>query len=222
MAFFNLGTALGIDANQQDFALEGALIDKVKGEFFDPQTVEKDSPNAYSLLGTPVYSNMIINAGKFIEYGQTNEQSYEGIRIDTCLFVVSSSNHIISTPIVGRKGTIKEYISSGDLMVQCEGVIIGRTTTGAPQVDQTGGIVSTPVLGKESIGNKYPEEDVKRFIEIMKAPVALEIESQFLQLFGSFNWVVDSYDMPQVKGVSNIQVFSLRLISDTPIDLQGQ
>ena len=222
---FNLERAAGVDVSPGKFELVGGGVDVVKSQFFRHDLIEIDKSDKSSFLGTPVFSNLEFTAGNFTPYGETTPQNFEGIRIDTVLFSVTQQKTIIQTPIVGRQGTIKEYIADGDFAISCEGVIIGETTEGSPQ-KETGDAgandsgESGPILKKVAIGNRYPDRDVNRFIKLMEVPEALKFRAPFLERFGSFDLVVDSYDLPETAGASNYQVFVLRLLSDTPIELQ--
>lgn len=222
---FNLERAGGVDVSPGKFELVGGGVDFVKSRFFSSDLVEIDESDKTSFLGTPVFSNLELLPGKFTPYGETTAINYEGLRIDTVLFTVTQQKNIIQTPIVGRQGTIKEYIADGDFVITCEGIIIGETVEGAAQ-KETGDAgagdagESGPILKKQPIGNRYPDRDVNRFVKLMEVPEALKFRAPFLERFGSFDLVVDSYDLPESRGASNYQVFVLRLLSDTPIELQ--
>lgn len=222
---FNIERAAGIDVSPGEFELVGAGVNVIKKQFFRTDAIEIDESDKRSFLGTPVFSNLELLPGKYTPFGETNPINFEGIRIDTVLFTVTQQKNIVQTPIVGRQGTIKEYIADGDFSITCEGIIIGETVEGAAQ-KETGDAgapdsgESGPILRKQSIGNRYPDRDVNRFIKLMEVPEALKFRSPFIERFGSFDLVVDSYDLAESRGASNYQVFSLRLLSDTPIELQ--
>ncbi len=209
----------GVDITPQKFILTGAGLQALKPKLFDELEVEQDQAVARSLLGTPVFANIEFPPGQYTDI-DGNVRAYEGLRIDSALITVSQSKAIITTGIVGRNGTIKEYIADGDYFITINGLIIGETLVGAPQSETGFDSNGAPVLQKRSIGNRYPEDDVKRLIGLCQVPEALEVRSKFLKLFGSFNVVIESYDFPESRGVTNGQLFNLRLLSDTPIELQ--
>lgn len=154
---------------------------------------EGDEAIATSYLGTPVFTNLIIEPGSYIDNdGLTID--YEGITIDTVLMDISQSKNIVTTAIQGRNGTVKEYISDGDYMINIKGVIASNS-------------------------HQYPTDEVNKLIEICKVQDALKVASSFLQLFSIHSLVIQDYSFPQGQIVNN-QPFELRCLSDEPIELQ--
>jgi hypothetical protein len=173
-------TALGIGVAQT------ALVN-LKG-------LNQDTARKQSMLGTPVFSNMEIKDGSWIDSnGAIN--TYQGINIDTVLMTVSQSKNIVTTPVQGRDGTVKEYISDGDYSIEVQGVLVSPN------------------------GNTYPEEDVNKLTQILRAKEPIRIISEFLDYFGVSDVVVTDYSFPQVQGFRNQQTFTISMLSDTPIEL---
>ena len=69
----------------------------------------------FSSLGTPVFSDMLLR----------ENQDDEGIYIDTLIITINQSKNIVKTPIEGRNGTIKEFISDGDYQITITGALVG-------------------------------------------------------------------------------------------------
>ena len=150
---------------------------------------------AFSQFGTAVFSNI-----DFIEGGYTNlkgeEIEYDSLTVNTVLFTVNQSKNIVKTPIQGRNGTVKEYISDGDFDIQIRGIIAD------PNPDA------------------YPEKEVNKLIEILKVQDNIEIAAQYLNdNFGITNIVIESYALPQNEGFQNMQAFEINAVSDDPIEL---
>lgn len=146
--------------------------------------VEADDKAQLSYLGTPIFSDLLLKDpnGEF------------GLYVSTVLFDVSMSKNIIKTSIPGRKGTIKEYISDGDYVINIKGAFVNENS------------------------KQYPIDEVTEFIRLVKLPTALEVTSKLLQLYEIYNVVVDSYTLPQKAGFQNVQLFELNVISDIPIE----
>lgn len=176
------------------------------------QVGDSDTAIKSSMLGTLVWNNVIIKPGSYVlssyieSVGQViyNEDNISyldnfriegGLEIDTVLIEISQAKNIVKTAIEGRNGTVKEYISDGDYEITMRGAIVGKNAM------------------------QYPLEEVEGLIEILKVPDDIEIVSSFLQLFGIQNVVVESYSLPQTEGVMNMQMFEIKLVSDTPIEL---
>lgn len=155
---------------------------------------DSDQPVAKSQLGTNVYSNLVFNSGSYIRDGKTT--AFNGIQLDTVIINVAQTKNIISTATQGRNGTVKEYISDGDYVIQVSGVLTSL------------------------VPNQYPAESVRLLTELFKVPEALEFTSEFLDRLGSFNGVITNYTIAQSEGSRNIQPFSFTMLSDSPIELQ--
>lgn len=119
----------------------------------------------------------------------------EGIlTINDIVINVALQKEIVKTALVGRKGTIKEYITDGDY-----------------QLSMTVGIVS--VDGNNEIIDQYPEKAVSQLREIMERPEALEVSSAFLDMFGISHIVVTGFSVKQ-QTHSNRQVIEISALSD--------
>lgn len=155
---------------------------------------EADTPVATSYFGTPIFSNLEIKAGKYLN-NEGKEIEYDGMTIDTALFDVSQEKIVIKTEISGRNGTVKEYISDGDYSVTIRGVIVERSPL------------------------KYPYDQVNALLEVCKAQASIAAASVFLQQFSIHSLVIESYTFPQREGFYNTQPFELQCVSDEPVEL---
>jgi len=165
---------------------------------FPRDELSKDA-KAVSYLNTPVYSNLILGSGDSISTNYTDIEgsnlSYLGIEMDMVLMEISMGKNIIKTSIQGRNGTIKEYVSDSDYMINVSGRLSLKTSD-------------------------YPESQVNRLIEICKVPDVIPVTSDFLTMFGINEVVIESYKIPQEKGFRNEQAFELSLLSNDPIVLE--
>ena len=156
-----------------------------------------------SLFGTPVFANLQFPI-QTVQDLDGNSLQLPNVALDGVLMTVTQTKNIITTPIQGRNGTVKEYISDGDYNISVQGVVSGRSFNGF-KIDD---------------GNVYPETDVNSIIQIVKAPAQIRITSDFLDLFGISEVVVTDYDFPQTRGLRDNQAFTISLLSDQPIELQ--
>lgn len=108
---------------------------------------------------------------------------------------VSLQKEVVKTALVGRAGTIKEYITDGDY-----------------QLSMSVGIVATDDNGE--IIDQYPERAIAQLREILERPEALEVSSAFLDLFGITHMVVTGFSAKQMTH-SNRQVIEITALSDT-------
>lgn len=165
---------------------------------------QSDDPQDYSYLGTPVYSNLqflkvsgtsfdnSLNVG-----AQVNNNSEVMLRIDTVLLDVTRTRNIKKTDIQGRDGSIKEYISNGDYVINVKGAIVS------------------------DFPNLYPEQEVKLLSELLSLNKAIPVASKFLDMFGISNLVVDpEWSISERLGSRNEVPFEFNAISDFPDDFE--
>lgn len=156
---------------------------------------DEDTPVGTSKLNTPVYDNLIIQAGSYLnEDGQTVE--YDELRLDIVLFTVRQSKNIVKTLINGRNGTIKEFVSDGDFDINIRGAI----TSDYP--------------------NFYPEEQVLLLKNILKVPDSLKVTSRYLNRLDIFEIVITDYALDNNEKWNNVQFFNINALSEIPYEIR--
>ncbi len=186
---------------------------------FQLAPIEREPSDIQSYLGTPIFDQVQIQGGNFFEIEDVegaNPIAYEGIVIQSALMDISMSKNIVKTAIQGRDGTVKEYVSLGDYIINIQGNIIGVTEGNG--IDSVGNIITGNKIG--NIGNRYPVIDTKRLIQICKVGDSVEITSEFLQMFGISAMVITDFKFAQMQGSRNMQPFQITALSDTPINLE--
>ena len=147
-----------------EIVIRGFGLQVLKSRFYNFQgDQEEDETAGTSYLGTPVFMNLELLPGQYIdkdgnsiEYGEIlkNNDDNSAFRIDTVLADVSQTKQIIKTNIQGVKGTVKEYISEGDYRVTLRGAIVNEE------------------------GQRYPEDQVKQLKEYLSVEAEIgELES---------------------------------------------
>jgi hypothetical protein len=192
---------------QLRFLASGLGVQLIKPALFGSfDSIPNEETNKMSYLGTPVYSNLEIPAGEYKSLkGETIP--FDGIRIDTVLFDINIEKVIVRTPINGRDGTVKQYISLGDYAISCQGIIIGESDATNAGFDMT-----------ET--NVVPEAEIRKLNEIMKVPQEIEVVSEFLDFFGVSTVVIEGASFGQREGFRDSVFFSCGMLSDTPIELK--
>ncbi len=197
---------MALKAPNYKFLLSGLGVSLIKPKIFDVPELDQEEIDRYSYLGTQVFSNLEIPAGQYKDRdGQVI--SFDGIRIDTVLFDVSIEKNIIRTPINGRNGTVKQFISMGDYLINCQGLIIGESDANNAgfSVTETGIV---------------PELELRKFKEIIEAPQEIEVISEFLDFFDISTVVIQGVGFSQKEGFRDSVYFNLSMLSDTPIELK--
>lgn len=197
---------MGITTGNTNFLVTGLGLQLLKPKLFNVEDTENEPNDRFSYLGTPVFSNLEIPSGQYRD-NKGQVITFDGIRIDTVLFDVSIEKNIIRTPINGRDGTVKQYVSLGDYVVNCQGIIVGQTDASNSGFD----VKST---------NLVPEIEIRKLNSIIQVPQEIEVVSEFLDFFDISTVVIQGGSVSQREGFRDSVVFSLSMLSDSPIELK--
>jgi hypothetical protein len=118
------------------------------------------------------------------------------LRMDIVLITITQVKNIVKTPISGRNGTVKEYISDGDYAINIKGIFLGEYTD------------------VEDRKNKL------HLIDFCKSNISINCSSGYLQDFDINSLVVDKYEFKQVEGERSKTMFILDCSSDTPFEIE--
>ncbi len=154
--------------------------------------IGRDKALYNSPFNNPVFSNFNVQSGSYTKNGQNF--SFDEIKIDLALFQVQYAKNIVTTPMQGRDGTVKEYISDADYIINIAGLLV------APN-------------------NTFPLDEFVSLINVLKAPVPLKVNSWYLQKFGIYNIVVTNAEFSQQPGKFSQQAFNITALSDAPVEL---
>jgi hypothetical protein len=172
--------------------LANAGLHYVKPLFFAKGDETKMDPVGTSYLGTPVFSNLVIEPGRYKKGDQII--SYEGITIDIVLFDVSQNRNIQRTAIKGMDGYVVEFISDESYSVTVRGIL----------------------ASKENYN--YPVQPVQTLIDICKAKAAIKVASWYLQAFSIHDLIIEGSGFAQKEGTLNSQYFELTCRSYDPVN----
>lgn len=179
---------------------EGVFTD----ESFTNRTTDK------SILGNYLFDNLVLKPCVFFQFKSNNVNNvittektpvnFLGLRLDTAIINVNKENTIIETQTIGSKsGSIKEFMSSGEYMIQV------RAYVTAENLDRKRLEYNVPALQQIGI--------------LSQCNQSIDIESYFLSLLGVSKVVVKSLNLTQVEGFSGVVELSLDLISDTELTI---
>ena len=173
---------------------------------FDSQDVEQEETERYSYLGTPVFSNLEIPEGIYLD-NKGNTINFAGIRFDTALMNVTIEKNIVRTAINGLNGTVKQFISLGDYSVDVQAILIGQTDS-----NNSGFEVSAT--------DRVPETEIRKLNKILQVPQEIEVISEFLDFFDISTVVMTGGNVSQREGYRDSVFANFGLLSDTPIELK--
>jgi hypothetical protein len=148
-----------------------------------------------SWLGLPVWDSIKLTMPQYND-NQGNLVLNDSLTLDVALFEITNSRNIITTSIAGRNGTVKEYMSDGDYNITIKGVL------------------TTPY------SNVPPLDSIFRFKNITSAPIAIEVESNLLNMFEIYSIVITNPYIAQREGMRNVFDITLECLSDYPSTIE--
>ena len=119
------------------------------------------------------------------------------IQLKECICLVTLEKNIVQTALLGRNGTIKEYISDGDYQVEIAAALTSEC-------------------------DQYPKDELQKLMAFLKINDSILVgDDSFLGLFGITNLIVKSYGFNQ-ETHSNRQTFTICCLSDTAYEIKLQ
>jgi hypothetical protein len=187
---------------------------KYKTKAFDPRFTpvvgDGDSftdRKEYSEVGSPYYASDAFNREYFMPVtlsfpgGNGTEDTLQSWNLPHPIVSISSRKTIIETPLVERRGTVKELINIEDYEIAIKGFIIGQT-------------------------HEFPEKDVSRLRRLYEYNIPLSIQCPVTDIFllrpdrsGSDQVVIKELKFPSLGGIKNVRPYELHLVSDAPFSL---
>ncbi len=122
----------------------------------------------------------------------------EGLTFVDAVAAASRENHIVSTVLTGRDGTVKEYINSGDWAVS---IVLGLQST-------EGGLIA----------DEWPGTELREARKLLERKEALRVHSEFLDALDIGRLVVRSYVVRQMTE-ANYQVIEVSAVSDEDYEI---
>ncbi|MCT4614554.1 MAG: DUF6046 domain-containing protein [Marinifilaceae bacterium] len=122
-----------------------------------------------------------------------NNKKYE---IDLALVSITAKKKIVSTPLVGRMGSIKELINIADYSIDIQGAIIGEN-------------------------QQWPEDKIQEFYELFSFNESLEIICALTSVFLGDNdrVIIKDISLPATQGVEHVQKINIKCESDRKYEL---
>lgn len=156
---------------------------------------------AISDIGTPVYEIIQVQPEQYSYYDLKQKRKRDDGVIPSYTFPyellleVSQAKRIVSTEVVGRDGSILEYIGLGDYEITINGFLINYDT------------------------QDYPEAKVMAMKRVLDIPQSLKVSSLYLNRLGIDRIAIKDYNFPIMEGHIQVQPFKITAISDLPYEL---
>ncbi|MBD5230314.1 MAG: hypothetical protein HDS69_09840 [Bacteroidales bacterium] len=152
-----------------------------------------------SVTGVPI-TNIDYWEGRWVLCPlRLERETGEGQTYADAVVAASRENHIVSTALTGRDGTVKEYINSGDWAVN---IIIGLQ-----KLNSDG-----------EIADEWPSDELRTLRQLLETKEALRVHSEFLDALNVGRLVIRSYSLTQMTE-SNYQAVSISAVSDEDYEI---
>ena len=115
------------------------------------------------------------------------------VELADAVAAVTRERRIVSTEVVGRAGSVKEYVTEGDWSVS---LVVGVQPVEAGYIEDV-----------------YPLDALRSLRRVLEAKMAIEVYSEFLSIFDIDRIVVKGYSVQQATE-SNYQAVSITAVSD--------
>lgn len=167
------------------------------------RNITPDNFDINSTIGTAVFDNLVIAAGKYVDstYGA---QAYNETRLDNVLITLNQQSNIILTPIQGRDGEVIEYVSKMSFRINVKGGIFGTNLNSRP--------ISEITNFKMMVQSNNP---------LVVVP-SKTLSGGFLSEWDISQFVIINKNIPQMMGGYNYQLFEFDAIQDLPVVLAQQ
>lgn len=183
-------------------AIHAAFInysEVAKEQFIEDLTVS-------TKFGMPTFDTFSFNASVGNKLSYTASKDFGGgtvnilapFTFDTALIEINQTKNIVKTAIAGTNGTVKEYMSEGDFIVNLKGVIVGDVANQRPDVTRLNALVA-----------------------YLKAPLSIPISCHFLEELNITSVVIESYRLGQREGARNVIDVEINMLSDSVIELSS-
>ena len=167
-----------------------------------------DTPDATSLLGTPIYGTLFIERPEYTTFdfndftneyvevsntlaSNTAASAAQGLFLNGVIIDATVNKTIVKTDVIDLKGTVKEYIGESDLTITIRGYVASQNP------------------------DEYPDDDARLIKSYASAPIPLKVVNSFLNdILGVNQIVVESCQLSQQQGFRNVQYFQWTCVSD--------
>ena len=112
-----------------------------------------------------------------------------------CLVDISGSKKIISTPIPGKDGNIKECAGFNDYVITIHALI-------------------------QSLTFELVYDELNKIIALWQMEESLRILCPKTQLYGIEQVIFESFDHPETKAMEATEILTLRFLSDTEFEVE--
>ena len=167
----------------------------------DVRLLPEEESEITSMLGTPVFGDITFEAGQYNIYnkytGIIEKAGYSGYTLPySCIVDFSRQNNVITTPVLGSTGTVKEIYGIGDWDITIRGI----------------------AFNNDKAGNSAHEQ-IKQLIAWADLCDSIEVGGSVFLSKGINRIAIKSIDIQPIEAKWNVIPFTIQAISDEPIEL---
>jgi hypothetical protein len=169
----------------------------------DVRFLPAEESGTISMLGTPVLGDITFEAGSYNTYnkytGAIEKAKYGEYTLPySCIVDFSRENNVITTPVLGGTGTVKEIYGIGDWDITIRGIAFNNDKAGNP-------------------AHKQINEHLIKWADLCDS---IEVGGAVFLQKGINRIVIKSIDIQPIEAKWNVIPFTIQAISDEPIELQ--
>lgn len=141
-------------------------------------------------LGSPLWSQNSKGITYFMPV------TLDGIELPNTLISFSGKKNIVETPLIGRRGTVKELINIEDYEIQIRGIVVDD-------------------------GRSFPDEFIMKLQELFEKNESVSLQCALTDIFlqQDDSVVIKAIRFPDMKGIENAQAFEINCVSDPYFEL---
>lgn len=163
------------------------------GEDFEA-VEEAVSGRENSRKGTAIYKKDLM--GRYYFMPVTFIYRKKEYEIDCALISITGKKTLVQTPLVGRKGSVKELISLDDYQISIVGAVVGEDRV-------------------------WPEEKLNKINELYTINQSLELKCALAEVFlgQGDRVVITDLNVPSMSQTEHVQVIELKCVTDRAFEL---
>lgn len=161
-------------------------------------------------FGLPIFDVLYFKAKSWTDNQGNNYTIGDGTSqymVSTCLITVSQDRNIVRTPVQGRDGTVKEYISDGDFEINIKGMLASNHRDIFPQ-------------GNRLVQGGTYEMGMQTLQDFRFCKESISVSSNILNYFNIRDIVIQSMKYTQQEGDRSIVPFEIQAYSDTTYNIK--
>lgn len=149
-----------------------------------------DLKDKFSSLGSALTGKSALGTPYFMPV------KLSGVELSIPLVTISARKRIVQTPLVGRRGTVKELINIEDYAINIKGIAIEQDS-------------------------RFPEFSIQQMRDLFEINQAITIQCALTDIFlqQDDSVVITGMSFPDMRGIEHAQAYEINLVSDQDFEL---